>query len=308
MLIDDLRSTLRDHADMVDAVPGTVLDGIERKRVIHRRRRFAAATGGTVLVTAAVTVGALLPGDAGSSNRKAVSVGGSGAVPCAEPARNVPNFLDWPCPTGPVSAYERQEFAQMRQWGGLGSHGNAASDKFDFRVLAFGPVPHSRQSSSFVFAEDWLRDGSSPVLSFISYASLDTLYPFPQARPPTGAPLQAGSGGGPMPAGDPAMFVAAPPSIPRDMRTTLKACNRRIQRPMTRPTGYVTACTDMVLVRAGITAIRVVQPHGQMDPAIPVTSGVAGLERFAQGRRGWSIQGLDANGKVVATVPYKTTI
>jgi hypothetical protein len=157
-----------------------------------------------------------------------------------------------------------------------------------------------------VFAEVWQREGDSPVRQIESYASPDTLYPGPLNRPRTGGPLLQEYGGGVMPPGDPELFVAAPPTF--NDRTTLRACEREIAKPPAPHTGYAEACTDTVFVRAGIAAIRVVRPDGRTGSSIPVEGGLAGLDRFARGRSGWSIQGLNGSGNIVATVPYKTTL
>jgi hypothetical protein len=310
VLTDDLRTTLRDRARDVTAVPSGLLDGIERKRSRHRRR-LAATTGGAAIATAAVVMGVIVLVGAGSHDGQGATITGAGPVPCAEPTREVLNYVDWPCPTNPVSDYDRQEFDLMLTRGdmaGFGSTGPGAGDAedLDYRVLAFGALPNSRASSSVVFAEVWQRAGNTPAHDFVMYTSLDTLYPGQLSVPPTGAPLPGLFGGGPMQAGDPKMFVAAPPTLHH--RTTLRACTRRVKKPPAPKHGYVAGCTDTVFVRAGITAIRVVQPDGHTDAPIPVDSGLAGLSRFAQARKGWSIQGLDADGNVVATVAYKSTI
>jgi hypothetical protein len=65
-------------------------------------------------------------------------------------------------------------------------------------------------------------------------------------------------------------------------------------------------CTDIFLVRPGITALRLVRP-GQPDTTVEVRHDYAGLPATSNrptDHPNWQVQALDGQGKVVATIAY----
>jgi hypothetical protein len=309
MLTEDLTASLRARAGDIQAAPSSMLADLERRVATNRRRRRAAASGAVVLLIAAVSVGvAVATGGPGTSVQPAPSIDAATTVPCATPARTVPGYLDWPCPSRTLTRYDEQVIHHLRTFTALlpfpSSDSRATPSDLAIRVLAMGPLPNSRPGSTVIHAEVWLRDGTGP-------ATLVTSYGFHVAAAPRWTRAHAvdgwspaGDGSDPRPPGDPVLFLDSPPSL--DIPRPPDECQRMADtKPDPRHGGYFAACTDTAVTRADVASIRTVGPHGQHGPLTAVTDGLAGLDTTRVQRPNWTIQALDADGNVIGSVPFQ---
>jgi hypothetical protein len=303
MLTEDLTATLRDHAEDITGTPASLLTAVERRMQQHHHRRVASVTAATVFVVAAVSVAAVVLADSHSSRGSTrVSIAGSTQVPCDQPSRAVPHYIAWPCASGAVSAYDEQEFDAIAPL----ALRNVSAKGLQIRVLAFGPLPNSRPGSTVVYAEVWPRYGDEPASGFASYSVPARLQPGYHGKTAPDAPLLESAVGGSLPAGRQALFVDAP--VGYSNAATPHSCEQMDNNPPTNDQhDYLAPCADTVVARQGVTAIRVVDSKGKIGPAIPVHNGLAGLTDTAEGRRGWTIQGLNDRGTVIASTPYEVT-
>jgi hypothetical protein len=295
MLTDDLATSLRDHADKVYPEPGVTLAGVASRTRRHNRTRRIAA-GVTLALVAGAIVSAVQLTE-GHSQPGGVSVAAAVRIPCDTPTRPVPQFLDWPCPTGSFSRYYSQQTEALRTeadtlFAGL-------YPDLQFRVLGFGPVPNGRPGSTVVYAEIWQRGGHTPAKIGYSFAKPARFSPNVDGAPADDAVVFP-SLVGPMPAGNPSLIVTRPVGTfgvksPRECRAITSG---RARLTISHPA----SCSDTVVARRGIAAIRVVEGVGHFGPVIPVHEGLAALADHMHPT--WTIQGLSRTGTVLASIPY----
>jgi hypothetical protein len=298
MLTDDLATSLRDHADSVRAEPAMMLAGVADRTRRHQRIR-RIAVGATVVLVAGAIVGAVHLTDTHNDTGR-ISPAGATRVRCDTPTRTVRQLLDWPCLPGSYNRYYSQQTQELRNeadtlFAGLYPH-------LQVRVLGFGPVPNGRPGSTVVFAEFWQRGGSTPAKFGYNFAKPARFSPSLQNAPtgdPTVFPYLVGS----MPAGNPALIVTRPDGTFRvgSRKECAAIASNRARVGISHPA----SCSDTVVARGGITAIRVDEGDGHFGPAIPVHAGLAGLADRVHPT--WTIQGLSNSGAVVASIPYAPT-
>jgi hypothetical protein len=307
MLTEELTSTLRAHADDVDAPRSSLLVDLEHRIITSRRRRRAGATGAAVLLVVGVTIGvvaaSISPGRKGQSPPVLTD---ATSVPCATPAREVPDYLDWPCPEGTLTPYDREAIHHLLTFTTLSptaSNPNVKPPDVAVRVLAMGPLPNSRAGSTVVHAEVWQRDGTGPATIVTSYGFHASAAPR-WARPRNGDEwVPGGDAMGTKLPGDPVMFLDVPPGL--DLPRRPDECQHMADtKPNKRHGGYFAACTDTVVTRAGVANVRTIGPHGQLGALDRVTDGLAGLDTTRSQRPNWRIQALDASGNVIGSIPF----
>jgi hypothetical protein len=297
MLIDDLAASLREHADSVRSEPAVTLAGVaDRTRRHNRSRRLAPIA--TLVLVSGVIVGAVHLTTTHSSGTGRVSGAGAVRVPCDTPTRTVPQFLDWPCPTGSFSRYYSQQTQAFQQEADVLFAREPAAD-LEVRVLGFGPVPNGRPGSTVVFAELWQRGGRTAALLGYNFAKPAQFSPNSDEAPADDAvvfPYLVG----PMPAGNPQLLVTGRSgTFAVTSRTECRAiASNRARLTISHPG----SCSDTVLARPGIAAIRVVEGVGHFGPVIPVRAGLAALADHVHPT--WTIQGLSSTGAVLASAPY----
>jgi hypothetical protein len=299
MLTDDLATSLRDHADSVRGEPAVMLEAVANRTRRYNRTRRVAAGAILVLVTGAI-VGAV---QLTNTNREpgGVSVGGAVRVPCDTPARVVPQLLDWPCLTGSFSRYYNQQTQALRAEAIDLFAGVPAAD-LQVRVLGFGPVPNGRPGSTVVYAEVWQRGGRTSAKIGYNFAKPAQFSPGSDQAPADDAvvfPYLVA----PMPAGNPSLLVTRP--VGTFAVKSRKECRAIASNRARLTVSHPASCSDTVVARPGIVAIRVGEGDGHFGPVIHVHAGLAGLGDGVHPT--WTIQGLSSTGSVVASVPYSPT-
>jgi hypothetical protein len=297
MLTDDLATSLREHADSVQGEPAVTLAGVADRTRRHNRTRLVAPLATLVLVSGVILGGVQLT-HTHSSDADGGSVAGAVQVPCDTPARTVPRFLDWPCLSGSFSRYYSQQTEAFQQEAALLFAGERDAD-LEVRVLGFGPVPNGRPGSTVVFAELWQRGGHTAAQLGYNFAKPAQFSPSSDKAPADDAvvfPYLVG----PVPAGSPSLIVTG-------RRGTFGVRSRKECRAIASNRARVTishpaSCSDTVVARGGIAAIRVVKGGGHFGPVIPVRAGLAALADRVHPT--WTIQGLSSTGTVLASVPY----
>lgn len=300
----DLMSTmLLDEPTLPLVVDAAIRDG----RRARRRHRVAAAASTCLVVAVVASVGVVIARTSADSPSQVSS--GTTAARCDTPTRVVPGFVDWPCVTPVPSHYEQLQIQQTFQQGVTLWPTTVVETDLQMRVLGFGPLPNSRPDTSLVYAEVWQRTGSTAARMVATVAAPIHDYGKRAVRNAEQHgvnprdPLAAVGASGPMPQGDPGLYINLEVGFRHPEPKNACQTMERNLRP--RP-HYPTACTDTVIARQDITQIRTVDPGGRADAPLAVTSGgLAGLPYTDQYRHGWHIQGLDSSGDVVTTVPYR---
>lgn len=314
MLSEDLTTTLRARSADIETSGSSILMNLERRIATSRRHRRIAATGAVVALVAGTILGVAVATNDASRGQPTPALAGATKVPCATPTREVPGYLDWPCPAVTLTPYDRAAIHHLRTFTALmpgvssparvpdGSDAESPSD-VAIRVLAMGPLPNSRPGSTVVHAEVWFLDGTGPasiVTSYGFHASEEPQWTLPHVVHDW---VPAGDGTRNGLAGNPIIFLDAPPSI--ELPRLPDECQRLADtKPNERHGGYLAACTDTVVARADVANIRMIGPHGQLGALNPVTDGLAGLDSTRTHRPNWRIQALDADGNIIGSVPF----
>jgi hypothetical protein len=210
--------------------------------------------------------------------------------------------LDWPCPSGPVTGAEETQLnamiadaenAEIRH--ARNTHAPPTPIKnAQVRVLAFGPLPNGTPGTMFAAAMYWQKNGTTPAQIIDSYADADGI---------------ASSGRlGPIPvAGDPPL-LATPSNMAPPTPTTSNWCNDLAANPPTPPMETTVTCTNTVVARAGVTAVRLVRGPDEADPPTPVHNGLAGVYEAphwtSDVKTHWRIEALNSHGQVIGSIPY----
>lgn len=301
--LHDLMTTmLRDEPTLPLVVDTAIREG----RQARRRHRIAAVASTCVVVAVVAAIGVVVVRNSNHSPTQLSS--GSTTARCDTPDRAVPDLLDWPCMTATPTGYDQQQISQTLTLAAILWPTDVNEADLQIRVLGFGPLPNSRPGTSLVYAEVWERSGTTPAR--IIYSVTAPVHYFGRAAVRNAAlhglgpndPEVPGGGTGDTTSGGSGLFVALTVEFkhpePRD------ACEAMLNTPVPPKTAYPSACTDTVIARPDIAAIRIVHANGDVDQPIPVVNGLAGINYPNEYRHGWTIQGLDSAGDVVATVPY----
>jgi hypothetical protein len=299
MLTDDLATSLRDHADSVRGEPAMMLEAVANRTRRYNRTRRVAVGAMLVLVTGAI-VGAV---QLTNTHREpsGVSVAGATLVPCDTPIRTVPQFLDWPCLAGSFTGYYAEQ-TQAVQAEAIDLFAGTPIADLQVRVLGFGPVPNGRPGSTVVYAEVWQRGGHTSAKIGYNFAKPAQFSPSSGEAPADDAvvfPYLIG----PMPPGDPSLIVTRPVGTfaVKSRQECRAIASNRARLTISHPA----SCSDTVLARPGIAALRVDKGDGHFGPVIPVHAGLAGLADSVHPT--WTIQGLSSTGSLIASVPYGPT-
>jgi hypothetical protein len=279
----DFDAAVREVQLDVDAI-------IRTGRGRRRRRRYGAAMAVVVVADTATTFAVSEFVGSGSSGEQ--SLNASITVPCDVPTRTVPDYLDWPCATGPVTPYFAGEIGLA-----VGSEGSPPQKPVQHarsRVLAFGALPNGTSGSTITVVEYWRAGGRSlaQLVALDSSTQHKQFTSFVSARVPV--------------AGDPALFSVPAYWFP-PKSVTMNPCEYFAHHPPRPPYDPTATCTRTVVARTGVAAVRLLRGPGHPDAAVPVHDGLAGIFEAPPGTPGlseWRIQALNSEGRVISSVPY----
>jgi hypothetical protein len=291
----DFDAVVREVSLDIDAIIRT---GHSRRR----RRRYATAMTAVVIAIAGTTlVVSNFPHTAASGSQ---TLSATGTIPCNTPTRTVPDYLSWPCATGPVTPYfqgqinDAASYAQSAHIdaGRVGPQQPITHARV--RVLAFGTLPNSTAGSTLTVVEYWQAGGHSPAQLFATVSG---------THDPGGGD---GTSGLVPVTGDPAVF-----SIPANWfppkSVTSNQCEYLVNHPPTPPNEATATCTRTVVARAGVAAVRLLRGPGHPDAAVQVHHNLAGIFQAPLGTphlSQWRIQALDSNGHIISSVPYNAIL
>jgi hypothetical protein len=206
------------------------------------------------------------------------------AVRCDAPIRAVPGYLNWPCGSERATGYFQTGFRDM--FVGFEKILNVAPagpDGLQMRVLAYGKVPGVTGNPGFIAAEFWRARGGRARVAYS------------ESQGPTGPYLVA--------------RLSSPNAVAYNLDLVFSNPGVSAATCFDISPAHQAAppqCTDIFLVRPGITALRLVRP-GLAEDTVAVRHGFAGLPATSNrpaDHRNWQVEALDAQGNVVGTVGY----
>jgi hypothetical protein len=215
------------------------------------------------------------------------------------------NYIDWPCAQGPVDAYFRELFDHPNRF-----MPNIATFDRDARVLAYGDIPASRPGGRFVVAEVWKADTLKTKLIVMFTQPAGVLPQSTQdhlAQYGVGPSDRVGSVAGAEPTPPPvgALIVV---STPHPSRHYVTNCDAQLARIPDARHGYLAACSNIVVTRSDVAAIRLLHNGMVIGQPIPVSNRATGLPSPRANRPGWTIEAINADGDIVGSAPWRAVV